>query len=103
MPDLTLHHCRPPTGSIVVRADGEIDLSSAPALRHAIAEAIWAHPDTVVIDLTDVEFMDSACVHAIVASAIQAANAGVELELHRPSGPLARVLDVCGLREPVIP
>lgn len=91
------------TGAIVVHAHGEIDLASAPALRHAIAEAIWAHPDSVVIDFTDVEFMDSACVHALIASATQAANAGVELELRGPRGPLARVLDVCGLREPVIP
>ena len=85
------------TDTIVVHAHGDIDLSTAPALRHQIATAIWAHPATVVIDLAQVEFMDSSCANAVAASIAQAEKAGVLVEIDRPSDHVARVLDICGV------
>ena len=83
--------------TIVVHAHGDIDLSTAPALRHEIAAAIWSHPATVVIDLAQVEFMDSACANAVAASITQAEQAGVLIEIDRPDDHVARVLDICGV------
>ena len=85
------------TDTIVVRGPAEIDLLNAPEVRSEIAAAIWAHPAMVIIDFSRVEFLDSACVHALDMSAAQAGRAGVRLALVRPRGAAARVLEVCGI------
>jgi anti-anti-sigma factor len=81
----------------VVRAVGEIDVFTAPQLGAQIAAAISAAPTTVVVDLTEASFMDSACVHAILNGAALARHTGVEFVLRRPAESVGRVLDLCGL------
>ena len=49
-----------------VAVHGEVDLISAPALFEALDEAIDRAPARLDIDLSDVEFLDSAGVDALV-------------------------------------
>ena len=59
---LTLTTGRDPDGAVVVTAVGEIDMSNAAALATALAEAQSGATgdDLLVIDLTGVEYLDSA-------------------------------------------
>lgn len=81
----------------VVRAFGEIDLFTAPQLGAEIERAINATASSVVLDLSEATFVDSACVHAVLNGMALARHAGVEFVLRKPAKSVARSLDLCGL------
>jgi anti-sigma B factor antagonist len=78
-----------------VRATGEIDLWTAPTLERHLRRVIDTRPHMVVVDLSRVEFMDSACAHALLSAATAARAAAVSLIVHRPPSPVDQVLDLC--------
>jgi anti-sigma B factor antagonist len=55
-------------GIAVLKVDGDIDLATVPALDAAISEALIPRPTGLVIDLTDVGFLASAGLQALVAT-----------------------------------
>ena len=65
---LELSTRRDPDGTPVVTAVGEIDMSNADKFRDALSQAAAAG-GPVVVDLTRVEYLDSAGVHALFAHA----------------------------------
>jgi anti-anti-sigma factor len=81
-------------GRCVIRARGEIDMSSVDALRGPLAAARKARASTVV-DLTGIEFMDSNGLHLLLDSAMDAERDGWSLSF-RPSRQVLRVLEVTG-------
>jgi anti-anti-sigma factor len=69
---LTLDTARNDDGKPVLIAAGEIDLSNIDAFDQALAEAVADAADdggTVTVDLTAVEYLDSAAVNALFARA----------------------------------
>ena len=50
----------------IVKPIGEIDLSRAPSLRHHLNEAQATKPSSLVIDLSEVPYMDSSGVATLV-------------------------------------
>jgi anti-sigma B factor antagonist len=56
-----------PDGTAVVTAVGEIDMSNADKFQDALSQAAAGGP--VVVDLTRVEYLDSAGVHVLFAHA----------------------------------
>ena len=83
---LELSTRRGPDGIPVVSAVGEIDMSNAEAF-HAALEAADGGP--LVVDLTGVEYLDSAGIHALYAVAPRVRLIATAL--------LSPVLDICGL------
>jgi anti-sigma B factor antagonist len=83
----------------VVEVSGELDIATSPILEERIAAAILDEPETVVIDLSSVGFMDSTAVSLLVRVAARAQAHGVRLLVIQPHGPAAQVLDVCRLGE----
>lgn len=82
-------------GWIVV---GEIDASTAPTLEKAFDDL----PDgngRVVLDLSDVSFIDSSGLRVLIALARRADEEGRPVVLDRPSPAVARLLDITGLVE----
>ncbi|MFD4395529.1 STAS domain-containing protein [Kitasatospora sp. NPDC058478] len=63
-----------------LRACGEIALDTAPALRRAVTAALGAHRE-VVLDLSEVTFMDCAGLGAPVRARNQADRCGSHLVL----------------------
>ena len=53
-------------GAVVVRLTGELDLYKAERLRDALFGASAAQPDRLVVDLSDVAFMDSTALGVLV-------------------------------------
>jgi len=80
-----------------VRFDGEVDLASAGTFGEQLSHAISGGAGTVVVDLSDVAFMDSAGVNAILNARALAERVGVRLVLRRPDGEPGRILDLFGL------
>jgi anti-sigma B factor antagonist len=57
----------------LIRADGEVDMSSAPALRHEL-EATRVDAVTTLLDLAEVTFIDSTGLHLLLDASRSAAD-----------------------------
>ena len=84
-------------GYTVVWAHGEIDMATAPDLTQELAEAVSVNPCRVIVDLTQVTFMDSTGLSALVRARTEAGNG--ELRLVGASGMVCKVLRITGLEE----
>jgi len=79
---------------------GELDIATAPALAAALTAAERSPVGSVVLDLTEVTFLDSAGVRMLLAAAADSrANAG-RLRIRESYAPqVRRVLEVTGVIE----
>jgi anti-sigma B factor antagonist len=72
------------TGRVLV-ASGDLDVATAPALRKRLNEAIEAGVTRLVLDLSDVSFIDSLSLAAIVAAKRRLGDEGrVAVVAHHP-------------------
>lgn len=78
------------TGSI--RLVGELDMSSAPELDQAL-EAAVEHGGAVLVDLSELTFMDSTGINAFLKAALSLSGRGC-LILHGEQDRVRRVLDL---------
>jgi anti-sigma B factor antagonist len=86
-------------GRVVVNAAGEIDLYTAPRFAEALEAAAEAAP-SVVVDLTEVTFMDSTGLRCLLRARARAAEGGGAISLTVATGsPVARLLDIAGVTE----
>src|SRR3954451_6771440 len=85
----------------VVRAAGELDLSTAGRLCRSIqAAASGAHRTRVMIDLTELEFCDSTGLRALIGAVREIEVSGGKAALAvTPGGALDRLLELTGLSE----
>jgi anti-sigma B factor antagonist len=83
---------------VVVCVRGELDLANAAGFEEAILPPVRAGRHAVV-DLRNLEFMDSSGVRVIVGAHLAAAEHGGRLSLVRlaPGTPIQRVLSISGL------
>jgi anti-sigma B factor antagonist len=78
-------------GAMVVRLAGELDLYNVGEVSVALAQAAEQAPERLVIDLGEVEFVDSTALGALVE-----ARRGLET-LAAPGPDVRRALEVSGL------
>ena len=83
-------------GGVVVRLGGELDLYNAEKVRGALLDAAKQAPERLVLDLTEVEFIDSTVLGALIeARASMPERRG--LLLAAPAHETRRALQVSGL------
>lgn len=84
--------------TITVRLSGEFDLAACDDLRVALLGAVNAGGSThIVVDLTDVDFLDSETVNVLLQGYLQAQTHGIDYKLTGAHGVVRRVLDIMGL------
>ena len=83
-------------GVPVVTAPEEIDITTAYALRAALASAARGHA-TVVVDMTRTHACDTAGLHVLVRAHRRALARGGELRLVSPSPDIRRLFTITGL------
>jgi anti-anti-sigma factor len=83
-----------PEGVVVLGMDGEFDLAAAPAIREQLAAARAGGPRGVVLDMTEVTFLDSSALRELLRAeaALSADGAPLVLAALRPS--VARLLEL---------
>jgi len=82
----------------VVTLSGELDAATARDVRESLTELIATAPGTVVVlDLHELEFIDSTGLGLLVGAQKQARDAGRDLVLGSPRRPVYRALEVAGL------
>jgi anti-sigma B factor antagonist len=81
----------------VIRVGGEVDLGTASALGDAAVSAMHDIGPNIVLDLTDVAFMDSTGLKVLLAIHKRAQLAGGRLVLACAPRPVTRVVTITGL------
>ncbi|TFV78499.1 anti-sigma factor antagonist [Blastococcus sp. CT_GayMR19] len=76
---------------LVVVVAGEADWVTAPRLREQLTAALAYGPRLLILDLTDLEFCNSAGVRALLAAVDVALQAGVQVEMRGMSPLLSRL------------
>jgi anti-anti-sigma factor len=82
---------------MVVSLRGEQDMSTAPDLAEALSAASAAGDGDVVVDLSDVQFMDAAIITVLARRGHDLRSSGRALMLRSPSRFARRLLDLCDL------
>ena len=79
-----------------VRATGELDLATAPELERVLDDA-QTRARLVVLDLHELEFMDTSGVHVVVAASTYARLAGRRLLVLRGPRRIRDIFDLTGM------
>lgn len=92
----------PGSDRYLITVSGEVDLATSPDLDTAIIAAIDAGAASVVIDLSDVSFMDSSGLGVIVRALKRCREAEIDLDLVITNERVLKVFGITGLDQ-VIP
>jgi anti-sigma B factor antagonist len=85
---------------VVARLIGEIDLSNAAQLEHEIGHALTNRSRTLVLDLTECGYLDSAGLRLVLGLSERLRRRGQELRLVVPEGAaIERVLGLTNVGE----
>lgn len=82
--------------TLVFRLKGSFDIATAPSVRAALTDASDGKQD-VVVDLTDLEFLDSTGLGALIGAHRRATENGGTLRLIVGDGTILRLLNITGL------
>ena len=81
-----------------VSACGELDLANTERLVSEVGALLDRGFDDVVIDLRDLTFIDSSGIQALLTCDHNARQTGGRLSVMLVPGPVARTIDLCGVR-----
>lgn len=90
--DVTERH-----GAVVVRVRGEVDVSTAPRLRQELVELAGQGRQLVVVDLDDVDFLDSTGLGVLVGGLKRFRSLGGDLVLVCTGERILRILAITRL------
>jgi anti-anti-sigma factor len=85
-------------GSALITVIGEIDLANAETAEQQILQGITGDPTTVTVDLTGLQFIDSAGLWILfrLGAALTTAKITGEIVV-APDGPVRRMVDTAGI------
>ena len=84
--------------TMVVQLRGDHDSSSVPALATTLASAVAFENTNLVVDLSEVQFINAATVRVLTAAGEFLSGEGRTFALRSPSRSARRILDLCGMR-----
>jgi anti-sigma B factor antagonist len=101
---------RPPTFAVevvvpdenqpVVAIHGEVDIATAPELRQQLFDIVDQHPSQIVLDLTDMGFIDCSGIAVIAAARAALPAQECEIILRAPNRLARKVFQLTGLDGP---
>jgi anti-sigma B factor antagonist len=83
--------------TLVFRLRGSLDLATAPTVRAALSDAADKGSHNLIVDLTQLEFLDSTGLGVLIGAHRRAAERGGSLRLVVQDGPISRLLNITGL------
>jgi len=83
--------------TLVFKLRGSLDLATAPTVRAALAEATEKGGHHLIVDLTQLEFLDSTGLGVLIGAHRRAAERGGSFRLVISEGPISRLLNITGL------
>ncbi|MCU1429485.1 MAG: putative anti-sigma factor antagonist [Actinomycetia bacterium] len=85
--------------SAIVRIEGEVEFATAPRLRATLLDLAHQGALPVILDLSEVSFLDSAGISLLIQAKKRLANGGSDLVLRAPQRNVRRVLEISGVTE----
>jgi len=82
-----------------VAVRGEVDINTVPALETALDEAIRESVGAFIVDLSDLDFIDSSGLHVLMRARGLLGREDRALALVCPHGPVRRVFELSGHSE----
>jgi len=83
----------------VVHVGGDLDVAGAAALREELVRLVDAGVTDVLVELTEVPFLDSTAMGALVAALKRIRGSGGRMELAITEARVMRVLRIAGLTQ----
>ncbi|HTV74199.1 MAG TPA: STAS domain-containing protein [Candidatus Acidoferrales bacterium] len=76
---------------------GDLDVATSPALRAALIDAASAEQQNIIVDLSQLAFLDSTGLGALIGANKRAKEGGGEVRLVAQEGQILRLLRITGL------
>jgi anti-sigma B factor antagonist len=86
-----------PTSPTTVVLNGEIDISTSGRVREALIAISQSGENKVVVDMSNVTFMDSTGLSALVGPLKRFRSLNGQIVLRAPTPPVRKVLEITGL------
>jgi len=86
-------------GAAVLAVQGEVDISTAPELRERLLALAERGTTVAVVDLSEVSFVDSTALGALVSGVKRLRNAGGDLRLVVTQPRITKVFEITGLTD----
>lgn len=83
----------------MLAVSGELDLASAPVLEEHLAEAFRSAGGAVIVDLRELEFIDSTGLSVLVKAHQQAQETGCDFGIVNGGAQVRRLLSLTGVTE----
>jgi anti-sigma B factor antagonist len=88
--------------TVVAMLTGEVDMSNATSVRQQIAESVTPDDDAVIVDLSELSFIDSAGLHSLIEFGTVLDERRQKLLLCLPPGStIRRAIEIIGLPQAV--
>lgn len=87
----------------VITGFGRLNMGGAPQLRQIVSETVASGHNRVVVDMGQVEFMDSSGLGALVGSLKAARLAGGDLRIANITSQVRMVLELTGMNRVMTP
>ena len=85
-------------GDTILLVRGDVDMATAPRLWESV-EQVLPGSERVIVDLREVDFLDSSGLSVFVRAQRRLCHAGGALVLRSPNSKVRRVLDLTGLAQ----
>lgn len=83
----------------VIAVSGELDLASSPALQEELDRVAASDSEVLIIDLRELDFMDSTGLSVLVRAHQRAEEQGLELAMVKGSQQVQRLLNLTGVAD----
>lgn len=85
--------------AVVIAVTGELDLASSPALEQELEHGAPAHAEVVIVDLRQLEFMDSTGLSVLVRAHQRSTEKGQQFVVVRGPQQVQRLLSLTGVAD----
>jgi anti-sigma B factor antagonist len=101
LPDEIVTNLDRDAGTTTVALTGEIDVLTVDQVRAALEEALAGRPREIVVDMSELTFIDSTGLGALIFGFQRARDAHIRFRLARPNPTVHQILLLSGLLEVV--
>jgi anti-sigma B factor antagonist len=84
-------------GYVLLSVEGELDIATAPRMIAALNEALAEMAGPLVVDLTEVVFMDSTGLALLMNARRRVVRLGQGFAIVCPGGPISRVFEIADM------
>jgi anti-sigma B factor antagonist len=86
-------------GGVLLRLSGELDMATAPRLEREIANASDSQPQAIVLDLRELDFIDSTGLRTLITEHERSRQSGRTFALVRGSKQVHRLMSITRVSE----